>query len=408
MAYLYARYQIAWFDEGGLFMAALTVVPFAIVSLLFTLARFSFGYFVGFYFYTMVLGYLWLSAFSKFDYNHTLTSASAFASALAFFVPALFITSPIKQRFVLTARALDHLLSGILILATTIIAAGAFYSFRLVGLADIYLFRGELAFPVWLRYAIGATSGTLLPFAFACFVVRGNPSRAAAALLLLLLIYPITLTKLALFAPFWLLYLALLSRLFESRTTVILSLLLPVLFGVTLAFLIGYDKPGYEEMLRYFATINFRMIAFPAIALDLYNDFFSTHSHTYFCQISFLKLLVDCPYTEPLAIVMERTYLFGNLNASPFATEGIASVGPILAPLTAFAFGLVIAVANCLSSGLSPRFVLMSGALLPNILLNVPLSITLLTYGAAILFLLWYVTPRTMFEASSSSAGKPC
>ena len=30
------------------------------------IARFSFGYFVGFYLYTMVLGYLWINCFSDF------------------------------------------------------------------------------------------------------------------------------------------------------------------------------------------------------------------------------------------------------------------------------------------------------------------------------------------------------
>jgi hypothetical protein len=398
VADFYQRYDIAWFGEAGLLAAALSVVPFAIVSLLFTFGRFSFGYFAGFYFYTMILGYLWLAAFSRFNYNHILASASAFASALAFFAPALFITAPIKQRLVLSARALDHLLSGILILAAAIIAVGAFYNFRLVSLADIYSFRGTLEFPAWLSYAIGAMSGALLPFAFACFVARGNQWRAAVVLLLLLLTYPITLTKLALFAPFWLIYIALLSRFFEARTTVALSLFLPVLAGVILVLLVKSGVPRYEQILSYFGAINFRMIAFPSIALDIYSDFFSTHNHTYFCQISFVKRFVDCAYTDPLAIVMAKTYHLGNMNASPFATEGVASVGPILAPLVAFACGLVIAIANRLSAGLSPRFILISGALLPNVLLNVPLSITLLTYGAAVLFLLWYITPRTMFE----------
>ncbi len=408
VADFYARYDIAWFDEAGLFRAVLSVVPFAIVSLLFIFARFSFGYFVGFYFYTMILGYLWLAAFSQFHYDHMLASASAFASALAFLVPALFISSPIKQRFVLSARALDHLLSGILILAATIIAVGAFYNFRLVSLAEIYSFRGTLEFPAWLRYAIGAMSGALLPFAFACFVARGKQWRATIVLLLLLLTYPITLTKLALFAPFWLIYIALLSRYFETRTAVVLSLLLPVLSGVILVLLTKSGVPRYEQIFSYFGAINFRMIAFPSIALDIYYDFFSTHNHTYFCQISFMKRFVDCPYTEPLAIVMAKAYHLGNMNASPFATEGVASVGPILAPLPAFVCGLVIAAANRLSADLSPRFILISGALLPNVLLNVPLSITLLTYGAGILFLLWYITPRTMFEqeqANPQSAG---
>jgi hypothetical protein len=350
----------------------------------------------------MILGYLWFAVFSRFHYDHNLASASAFASALAFLVPALLITSPIKQRFVLSARALDHLLSGILILAAAIIAVGAFYNFRLVGLAEIYSFRSALEFPAALSYAIGAISGALLPFAFACFVARGNSWRAAVVLLLLLLIYPITLTKLGLFAPFWLMYVALLSRFFEARTTVVLSLLLPVLAGVVLVLLVKSGALRSEQIIDYFGAINFRMVAFPSIALDLYNDFFATHDHTYFCQISFLKSFIDCPYADPLAIVMAKAYQFGNLNASLFATEGIASVGPVLAPLSAFACGLVIAVANRLSAGLSPRFILISGALLPNILLNVPLSIALLTYGAGILFLLWYITPRTMFEQKTS------
>jgi hypothetical protein len=148
------------------------------------------------------------------------------------------------------------------------------------------------------------------------------------------------------------------------------------------------------------------MIAFPSSALDFYNDFFSKHDLTYFCQISFLKRLVDCPYADPLSIVMAKTYRLGNFNASLFATEGIASVGPILAPFAALACGLVIAVGNRLSTGLKPRFILISGAALPQIFLNVPLTITLLTNGAALLFLLWYVTPRALFEKEVATTAR--
>jgi hypothetical protein len=154
----------------------------------------------------------------------------------------------------------------------------------------------------------------------------------------------------------------------------------------------------YQHIIDYFGAINFRMIAFPSIAIDVYSDFFSIHARTYFCQISFLKPLMACPYNEYLSIVMERTYQLGNLNASLFATEGIASVGPVLTPLAALACGLVISLANGMSSGLPSRFILLSGGILPQVFLNVPFTTTLLTGGAAFLFLLWYVTPRTMFE----------
>ena len=308
VAKIYDYLQLAMFDTTHLPAAVLSVALFAIVSVLFTVSRFSFGYFLGFYFYTMILGYLWLLEFSRFHYDHTLAAVSAFVSGLAFLVPALFITSPIRKKFILPARAFDYLLSLILILAAAVIAAGALYNFRLVGLADIYDFRAGVGFPAWLSYAIGATSNALLPFAFACFVARRNRWRAAAILLLLLLFYPLTLTKLALFAPLWLLFLALLPRLFDARTSVVLSLFLPLSAGVVLAALVQAGALPQEAISQFFGAVNFRMVAFPSAALDVYSDFFSTHDHTYFCQIWFLKPFMACPYHEYLSILMERTY----------------------------------------------------------------------------------------------------
>ena len=106
--------------------------------------------------------------------------------------------------------------------------------------------------------------------------------------------------------------------------------------------------------LYYFDLVNIRMMATPSSAMDIYNDFFSSHPLTWFCQISFLKPLMSCPYQEQLSLVMEKTYQLGNINASLFATEGIASVGLYLAPLVALACGLVIALGNRVSAGLPP------------------------------------------------------
>ena len=153
---------------------------------------------------------------------------------------------------------------------------------------------------------------------------------------------------------------------------------------------------GYS--LQYFKLVNIRMMATPSSAMEIYNDFFSSHPPTYFCQISFLKPLMPCPYQEPLSVVMEKAYKLGNLNASLFATEGIASVGLYFAPLAALVCGLVMAIGNRTSAGLPARFVLISSALLPQTFLNIPFTTALLTHGAGFLFLLWYVTPRAMFE----------
>src|SRR5664279_5565088 len=48
------------YDPAKLYEAVNVVGAFAVVSLAFLFARFSFGFFVGFYLYMMVLGYLWL------------------------------------------------------------------------------------------------------------------------------------------------------------------------------------------------------------------------------------------------------------------------------------------------------------------------------------------------------------
>ena len=82
--------------------AIAAVLAFSTVSLLFIFARFSFGYFIGFSLFTMVLGFIWLNTFSKFNYDHRLAGLSAAVSAVLFLLPALLINAPVKQ----TVRAI--------------------------------------------------------------------------------------------------------------------------------------------------------------------------------------------------------------------------------------------------------------------------------------------------------------
>ncbi|MGY4603124.1 hypothetical protein ACVW16_001536 [Bradyrhizobium sp. USDA 4474] len=293
----------------------------------------------------------------------------------------------------------------ILVVSIGTIVVASTYNFRTVSIAQIYDYRDSLEFPGALRYLLGWVSSTLLPFAFACYWLLGYRWRAALILVLLLLLYPITLTKFAFFTPVWIIGLAVLSRIFAARTSILLTLFLPMLAGVILTSISlasVYHTAFYPiadaARIRMFDLINIRMIATPSSALDIYNHFFAGHPLTWFCQISVLKPLMHCPYQEPIAVVMQNTYGLGNLNASLFATEGVASVGLWLAPVSALASGLVLALGNRAAAGLPPRFILMSSGVLPHILLNVPLSVALLTHGLILLFLLWYVMPRSLFE----------
>jgi hypothetical protein len=387
------------YDAARLYYAIAAVLAFSTVSLLFVYSRFSFGYFIGFSLFSMILGFIWLNTFSKFNYDHRLAGLSAAVSAVLFLLPALLVNTPLKQRFALSPRALDHLLKFILVLAVATIAAASFYNFRLVSIRQIYDFRNDLYFPAPIRYLTGIVSTVLLPFACACYLALNRRWWAVVPLLLMLLFYPITLSKFALFSTAWVVVLLMLSRIFEARVAAILSILLPMLLGVILmaAYLNNYT-------LYYFGLVNIRLMATPSSAMDIYNDFFASHPLTWFCQISFLKPLMSCPYQEQLSLVMEKTYQLGNINASLFATEGIASVGLYLAPLVALACGLVIALGNRVSAGLPPVFVLISAALLPQTFLNVPFTTALLTHGTGFLFLLWYIMPRTMFDRRIEAA----
>ncbi|MFB9265868.1 hypothetical protein ACFFWD_22380 [Bradyrhizobium erythrophlei] len=381
-----------FFDPSRLPIVIAAIAAFGLVASLFVKARFSFGYFAGFYFYTMVLGFVWLNFFSDLNYDHRLAGLSAVTSIVAFLLPALFISSPLRHEIKLSTQAFDRILLFILLLGIGTIVVGAIYNFRIVALKDMYQFRDKMSAPVIVNYAVTFFSDALLPFAFAGFIARKAYWRAGAVLCLLPLFYPIVLNKIAFFTPMWLLVVLFLSRVFEARVAAVLSLFVPLLGGLMLLASLN------TAAAPVFYIINFRQFAIPSLAMDVYNDFFSRHDLTLFCQVSVLKAITSCPYREQLSIVMERAYGMGNYNASLFATEGIASIGPFFAPLAGLACGFIVAIGNRLSAGLPASFILTSGAILPQIMLNVPLSTMLLTHGMAITFLLWYLTPRTIFD----------
>jgi hypothetical protein len=278
-------------------------------------------------------------------------------------------------------------------------AVASLYHFKLASLGQMYEFRDQLRYPTVIRYLIGIVPNALLPVAFASYMAIRRYHMAAIALLLFPLFYPVTLSKLAFFSPAWVVAVWVASKLFEARVATVLSLFVPIAVGMVVVS-ITLKPPLY----LYFDIVNIRMIATPSAAMNVYNEFFATHPLTHFCQITIVKTLFGCHYQEPLGVVMQNAYGWGNFNASLFATEGIASVGLYLAPVAALACGLVVAIGNKASAGLPPSFVLISGSILPQIFLNVPLTVAMITHGTAVLFLIWYITPRSIFEPTSRSA----
>jgi hypothetical protein len=382
--------HMPWFNwERAAEAVAITGSLSGIAFLLFRRAAFSFGYFIGFYFFTIVLGYLWLVRFSQFDYEYGVAVASTFTALLAFLVPALLLKIPLGRGAALSPASFNGGLIAIIAMALAVAAAGSFYNFRIVGVGSIYQFRDAIQYPVWMGYALGIVSTALIPYAFACLVERRQFWLAGLSLILLLALYPVTLSKVALFAPFWLMFLLVLCNRFEARAAVILSLLLPI--GVGLVSLLTPAN-------TVFKLVNFRMIAIPSLSLDIYNNFFAHHPLTHFCQVRMLKPFMDCAYSEPLGAVMQEAYHSGSWNAFTFATEGVASVGLLFAPLVALVVGLLVALTNAMSASLPPRFIILSSGILVQTLINVPFTTAMLTHGAGLLVVLWYITPKELLR----------
>lgn len=382
------------------FWPAFAIVSgFAITAKAFATAEFSFGYVVSYYFYLTIIGFLWINEFTALEYDHLLAAVSAALSAAAFAAPALTITRGFHYSPKLSAEMAQSFVYVLMALCLVIIIVGVSYSFQLFTLTSYSAFRDELlktaairnsiGLPTLLGYGVGIMSNAIMPFAFAFFLERKKYWFGALALLLLAGFFPITLTKSSLISPVWLLFVAVLATIFEARIAAMLTMFIPMaagLFVIQLWPAIGGDL---------FDLLDFRLFVIPSAAMSFYSDFFSHHPTTLFCQIGPIGKIFGCPYEE-LGLVMAKAYGLGHYNASLFATEGTASVGPFLSPVSTLLCGIAVAAANRVSAGLPARFVLVSSGVIVPMLLNVPFSIVLLTHGAAVLFLLWYLVPRRL------------
>ncbi|KRR23829.1 hypothetical protein CQ14_22595 [Bradyrhizobium lablabi] len=380
-------------NQYALHAAAGTFLMVGFVPL-FLRARFSFGYLVGFSFYGMMAGFIWITYFSGLSYDHAQARISAIASLLTFLLPVLFITAPLQRRIAVSPQTMDRLTILMLAFAAVILVWNVRYGIALVGIGEAGTLRATFIRPALLNYVTGSVIGALLPFAFAYFALRRRYLLAAISIVLIVSFYPALLNKTVLLAAVWLPFLFLVFQIFEPRRAVVLALLLPSAFGLVLYHIAPNAGPVRFLAEHAFGLANVRMLAIPSLAMNYYSDFFAGNPSTYFCQINLVRSFVDCPYAGQLGPIFEARYHAGNLNASLFATEGIASVGPLWAPISTFLGGLILSVGNRVSARLPPPLIATSAGLVMQALLNVPLSVAVLSNGLLALLLLWYVTPE--------------
>jgi len=375
-----------------LFAAIETTAIIACVAPLFYLAEFSFGYVVGFCMYGMVAGFLVISHSTQLPYDHQLARLSAMFALVAFLIPMLFLRANVNTRLVLTEQWFELLLIGLLIFTVAVLIWSGVYGFHFMGPFDSINVRAETIRPPLLSYLDGICIGAVLPFVFACYALRKRWILAGISCAIAFAFYPVLLNKTTLFLVPWMIFINLLYRYVNPKAATVLSIVLPTTIGTILyvvtkpiAPIVGHYALGF---------INLRMFAVPSVALDFYYSFFHNHPLTGFCQISILKPWMKCPYAQQLGIVFADEYHLGNFNASLFATEGIASLGLLWAPLGTFVCGVILSVGNVASGRLQPAMIAGSSCVIVQTLLNVPLSTSLITNGCSVLFLLWTITPE--------------
>ncbi|WP_194454125.1 hypothetical protein [Bradyrhizobium sp. CCBAU 53421] len=357
----------------------------------FVAGRFSFGYLVSFSLLSAVFGFVWLSFFSGFDYPHAIARWAMIAALAAAIVPLMFQTMPV-WRPGLSEAAIKRI--ALLLLASSFAVLVADISYG-ANLGSPYsAVRNAVTRPALLNYLTGIMIGAVLPYLFTHFASRSQWMQAACVLLFALCFYPVVNNKTVLLLPIWLPFLFWLFGRFNPRLATVLAFLIPMIIGLAAFAVLGADKDYVV-----FSAINLRFLAIPSLALDQYADFFAHRELTRFCQISILRQVTACPYDE-LGPALGAIYRDGNFNASFLATEGIASVGLALAPVSALVCGLILSVGSMVSRHLSPRFIAVSSGIAVQAIMNVPLTTSLVSNGVALLFLLWWLTPERQAEAS--------
>lgn len=200
----------------------------------------------------------------------------------------------------------------------------------------------------------------------------------------------------AVLMPAWIAYIWLAQRIFfrESATKYLLTLIAPFMCGVALVLLLGLED---RESLFYeaFTLANYRLYSVPAIAFNVYYNFFATNPLTYWSHIGLISNFVAYPYgQQPLALVMHEAYRMGNENASFLETDGLAAAGRAMLPFISVIFGLVLVAINSCMRGLSIALcaIVMAGSSIA--LIDTGIGPGLLTNGLALLTLLLLFAPR--------------
>jgi hypothetical protein len=304
----------------------------------------------------------------------------------------------------LSQPAYKRLIIGTVALFVVLLGHGMMENFQIVGFDKIYEVRyGEDAVST---FSFGIVHTYVFSFG-GLFVALSLLSKrygfAFIATATYVICYGIAQLKTAALGPFWIFYayFCMTKVVKTSMLRYYICLSAPFLFGFTLILLFPDSISfGGGNLVVFFFTnlINYRLYSIPGEAFTIYTEFFSTHPPTYWSHINGVNFFLHYPYSGSIAEELKKAFDLGNYNASYLSTDAIAAVGYEGIPLASAALGLVFMLANAAGRGLNRVFLGVTMIMPAVMLLERPLTTSLLTGGIAFLILYIAWTPRDMIR----------
>lgn len=267
---------------------------------------------------------------------------------------------------------------------------------RLVSFEDVYDLRFEstdIDKGTFVNYLTTWLSYCFLPFYFARGVLRKTPIDIGIGLVGSLLIYAAMGSKAAILMGFIIYGLHLL---FGSGKNFLFRLLVALSVGV---ILIVSLLPDEGPLLWVKSILLLRVLGTSGWTMSTYYDYFTTNGFTFYTHIGPINAMTGAyPYGEySLGQVIGLRYsgsAEANFNANFWASDAFAALGIAGVPVVTAILCAVFFTINRSAKGYSTQFVVLwlSGFWLA--LLNLPLSVALLSGGGLMtVLLLWIASP---------------
>lgn len=267
-------------------------------------------------------------------------------------------------------------------------------SMRLVSFEEVYDLRFEttqINKGAFVNYLTAWFSYCFLPFYFTRGILRRSFIDIGVGLAGGLLIYMAMGSKASILMGFIMFGLHLL---FESSKVFLLRLLLTLSVAVLLCIAL---LPDEGPLFFVKSILLIRVLAVGGWTMSTYYEYFTTHGFTYYTHIGPINALTNAyPYGNySLGQLIGIEYSGSeraNFNANFWASDAFAAWGIAGVPIATAALCIIFYVINRASRGYSAEFVVLWLAGFWLALLNVPLSVALLSGGGLLTALLLWVT----------------